>query len=617
MNTTLKRLAALTLLACAAGAPFAVHAEPGTAPASKWVTGYYGGYFWDNGDYQAPEHVDMTAMTHFVFARIGPGGGKTGKPGEIVLGAGTAHDRRDLGPGAAWDKTVEEYMIMRAHQVGTKALIMLGGEGDNAGFIASSQPGVRATFVKNLVDYMVAKDYDGVDVDWEGIPDKAVEEQALLEALIADIRKEANARPRYQDKPVIITFPAGMLNTNIDKVSDHAKRVAALVDQYNFMSYGMGWFGQGWASTTFAPLVGHTGERPMSIASTIQMYEDAGVPRSKLGMGLGFYGMNYAPGYTGPNQKTDGDLSQWSVFDVRWNYAQLHKHGYLDKGIHAWDAATKTTYRVYPGGYTPPSRPEWATGYLSYEEPATILEKGAWAQSTRAGEGAAGTIIWLVNYGTTDGINNPLLTATKKAFLDPNAVEPGPYPNPLPPAPVPTVSVTFAKPNDWGSGWCGTMTVKNVGDVAGWFVAETDFPDTITSLWNGTYTLENKKLVVKGMNWNKMLRPGDSTEIGLCATRPAKPVEPPPPLPDGALTARLITTADWGSGYCAKVAVTNTSAVKAVRWSVKLPVQGTPSGLWNGKYTLENGIMTLSGADWNPDLAPGATNEDAGFCASR
>ncbi|MCC2974405.1 glycosyl hydrolase family 18 protein [Massilia sp. IC2-476] len=614
MKTSLKRLAVLTLMAACASSPWAVQAAE---PASKWVTGYYGGYFWDNGDYQAPEHVDMTAMTHFVFARIGPGGGKSGKPGEIVLGAGSAHDRRDLGPGAAWDKTVEEYMIMRAHQVGTKALIMLGGEGDNAGFIASSQPEVRPLFVKNLVDYMVAKGYDGVDVDWEGIADKAVEEQALLEALIADIRKEANARPRYQQSPVIITFPAGMLNTNIDKVSEHHKRVANLVDQYNFMSYGMGWFGQGWTSTTFAPLTGHKGSRPMSIASTIQMYEDEGIPRSKLGMGLGFYGMNYAPPYTGPDQETDGDLSQWSVFDVRWNYAQLHKHGYLDKGIYAWDAATQTSYRTYPGGYTPATRTDWATGYLSYEEPATIAAKGAWANSNRAGEGAAGTIIWLVNYGTTDGVNNPLLTATKKAFLDPNAVEPGPYPNPLPPAPVPTVSVTFDKPNDWGSGWCGTMTVKNVGDVAGWFVAETDFPDTITSLWNGTYTLENKKLVVKGMNWNKMLRPGDATEIGLCATRPAKPVEPPPQLPAGALTSRLIITGDWGSGYCAKVAVTNTSAVKAVRWSVQLPVQGTPSGMWNGKYTLENGIMTLSGADWNPDLAPGATNDDAGFCASR
>lgn len=614
MKTSLKRLAAFTLLAACASTPWAVQAAE---PASKWVTGYYGGYFWDNGDYQAPEHVDMTAMTHFVFARIGPGGGKKGLPGEIMLGAGTAHDRRDLGPGAAWDKSVEEYMIMRAHQVGTKAIIMLGGEGDNAGFIASSQPDVRPVFVKNLVDYMVAKGYDGVDVDWEGIKDAAVEEQALLEALIADIRQEANSRPRYQANPVIITFPAGMLNTNIDKVSEHHKRVANLVDQYNFMSYGMGWFGQGWTSTTFAPLTGHKKSRPISIASTIQMYEDAGIPRSKLGMGLGFYGMNYAPPFTGPDQPTDGDLKNWSVFDVRWNYAQLHKHGYLDNGIYAWDAATQTSYRTYPGGYTPATRTEWATGYLSYEEPATIAAKGAWAQSSRAGEGAAGTIIWLVNYGTTDGINNPLLTATKKAFLDPNAVEPGPNPNPLPPPPPPVLSVAFNQSSDWGAGWCGTMTVTNVGETPGWWVAEQDFPDTVTSLWNGSWTQEGRKLTVKGMNWNKMLRPGDSTEMGLCATRPAKPIEPPPPPPAGTVTAKLIITGDWKSGYCAKVEVKNAGANKAIGWKVELPVEGTLTGLWNGRYTHQNGVMSLQGPEWKPDLAAGATWDSTGFCATR
>lgn len=615
MRIKLNRLAVASMLSLAMAAPWTANAA---TPTGKWVTGYYGAYFWDNADYQAPEHVDMTAMTHFVFARIGPGGGAKGLPGEIVLGAGTAHDRRDIGPGAAYDLTVEEFLIKRAHQVGTKALIMLGGEGDNAGFKASSQPNVRPTFVKNLVDYMVAKNYDGIDVDWEGIADSNVEEQALLEALIADLRKEANSRPRYQETPVIITFPAGMVNMNIDKVSAHNVRVAAMVDQYNFMSYGMGWFGQGWHSTTFAPLTGHTTNRPMSIAGTIQKYVDAGVPREKLGMGIGFYGMHYAPPYAGPNEVTDGDLSKWSVYDVRWNYAQLHKHGYLESGIYAWDAPTQTSYRTYPGGYTPATRTDWTTGYLSYEEPHTIAAKGAWAQSTREGEGAGGTIIWLVNYGTTNGVNNPLLTAVKKAFIDPDATEPGPYPNPLPPPEPAVVSANLVASNDWGTGYCGTLTVTNVGTFAGEWTVKHPFKDAITSLWNGTYELANQVLTVKGMNWNKKLSPGQSTEIGLCATRPAKPVETPPELPAGALTAKLTVTADWTTGYCANVAVTNTSSVKAVGWTVQVPnVQGTVTSLWNGKYTMNGSTMNLSGPDWNKDLAAGATNSDAGFCAAR
>ena len=90
MRKAIKVLAGLTLMAALP----AMATTPGTQP--KWVTGYYGGYFWDNADYQKPEHVDMTALTHFVFARIGPGGGKTGQPGEVVPGAGNAHDNRDV-----------------------------------------------------------------------------------------------------------------------------------------------------------------------------------------------------------------------------------------------------------------------------------------------------------------------------------------------------------------------------------------------------------------------------------------------------------------------------------------------------------------------------------------
>jgi GH18 family chitinase len=612
MKTRCKTLALATLLAAAGMASAA-------SPTGKWVTGYYGGYFWDNADYQAPEHVDMTALTHFVFARIGPGGGKSGNPGEIVLGGGNAHTERDRGPGAAYDWTVEEFMVKRAHQAGIKALIMLGGEGDNAGFLVSTAPDVRATFVKNLVDYMVQKDYDGIDVDWEGIPSGGELERAQLDALIAELRVEANARPRYQDHPVIITFPAGVLNMNIDKVTEHDVRVAGMVDQLNFMSYGMGWFGQGWTSNTFAPLTGHTPTRPVSIAGTIQKYVDAGVPRTKLGMGIGFYGMNYAPPYTGPNEATDGaDINLWSVTDYRWSYRLLHKYGYLDRGIYAWDAPTQTSYRTYPGGYTPADRPEFATGYLSYEEPATIAAKGAWAQSSREGEGAAGTAIWLINYGTTDGVDNPLLTAVKQSFLDPDAREAGPYPNPLPPPQPLTLNTRLDTPNDWGSGYCGTLTVTNVGTNAGWWTARLPFKDSITSLWNGSYVLADGVLTVRGPDYNKKLRPGQSTEVGLCATRPSTPAEPPPAPPAATVSAKLTITADWTSGYCASVAVTNGSNVKAVGWSVDVPgIAGTISGMWNGKYTLDGNIMHLSGPDWNRDLAPGATNSDAGFCASR
>ncbi|GAB3452968.1 hypothetical protein GCM10027321_02460 [Massilia terrae] len=617
MKPKLKSLAAAALLTITVAAPWSAQAA-----GRPWVTGYYGGYFWDSTLYQAPQHVDMTAMTHFVFARIAPGAGNSGgNPGDVMPGAGTAHTDIDHGPGVPWEKTPEQYLVMRAHQVGTKALIMLGGDDAFGGFHASTDPAVRPAFVKNLVDYMVAHDYDGIDVDWEGIGSSDTENQQRLEALLAELRVEANARPRYQNSPVIITFPGGALNPNADKVTDHIKRVAALVDQYNIMSYCGTWFNYDWNSSTFTPLTAPADKaRPVSIAGTIQMLENAGVPRSKVGMGIGFYGLSYKPPFDRLGMATNPyPMSYFNATDLLWSYTLLNKLGYLSTGTYMWDSETQTSYRTYgAAGYTPAQRTDTTSGYISYEDPATIAAKGAWAQSTRAGEGAAGTIIWLVNYGTTDGVNNPLLTATKKAFLDPNATEPGPNPNPLPDPPPPVITAQQTISSDWGSGYCANMTLTNTGPSAGPWTYKQAFPDTITSLWGGTYTLANGQLSISGPSYSPNLHVGQSTTVGFCATRPAKPVETPPPPPSGALATAVKITADWTSGYCASIAVSNTTTSKVAGWKVDVAnIQGTVSSLWNGKYTMDGSTMHLSGPDWNPDLAAGATNSDVGYCASR
>lgn len=58
--------------------------------------------------------------------------------------------------------------------------------------------------------------------------------------------------------------------------------------------------------------------------------------------------------------------------------------------------------------------------------------------------------------------------------------------------------------------------------------------------------------------------------------------------------------------------------MKIQAWKADIPnVAGTPGGMWNGSYTMDGTTMHLAPPDWNRDLAPGATNDDAGFCASR
>ncbi len=434
--------AAASLVAgLAASAPLLTFSSVAAAPAAPsaaasappdhdpWVTGYYAGWYWDQG--YEPHEIDMSAMTHFVFGRVAPGGGSLdGEPGEVVEGAGSAHDvAASPYPGT----TVEDEAIRLAHAAGAKALLMLGGDGfDGRGFVASTTDAVRPTFVENIVDYLVEHDYDGVDIDWEnciggeawecGVDISVAESVRRLTGLITDIRAEMAERARYASEPGIITFPGYPVSINeLDpdgRVAQWQVDVALLVDQYNLMSYGIGttWNRGGWDSWFSGALDGESGTHPVSIDSSIEAYVASGVPRERIGMGIGFYGIYFGPTITGPRQSTDDAGNDiYEVDDNALAYENLVRLGYLDNGVRHFDAEASSTYRVYGnGGYVPALDPaRHPAGMLSYEDEESIAAKGAYARAGLAG----GTIIWTLNYGALPDGTNPLLQAVKSAFL--------------------------------------------------------------------------------------------------------------------------------------------------------------------------------------------------------
>lgn len=398
-----------------------------TASGTPWVTGYYAGWFWDQS--YPPERVDMTAMTHFVFGRVAPGSGSLGgQAGQLVPGAGTAH-QDGLSPDGV--RSVEDYLVKRAHDAGIKALLMLGGDGgDGLGFLRSTTDATRPAFVRNIVDYLVAHDYDGVDVDWENelhgneeLGVSAAEARRRLKALLVEIRTEAATRARYQgeDRAVIVTFPGYAVSINFlqpgGKVEQWQADVANLVDQYNLMSYGIGtaYSGGGWHSWFSGPIFGATGTTPYDLDSSIKAYVATGVPRNKIGIGIGFYGIYYGPTITGPRQSTEGN-SIFEVADEPLSYANLVRKGYLSHGTLHWDDEARSSYRSYGGGgYIPAVDPNSnPAGFLSFESERSIAAKGEWVRST----GVGGTILWTINYGyLPESQTNPLLAAVKQSFL--------------------------------------------------------------------------------------------------------------------------------------------------------------------------------------------------------
>ena len=391
-----------------------------------WVTGYYLGYFWDY--IYPPEAVDMSTLTHLLFARVAPGSGTLGgQPGQVVKGAGTGHD-----PGLSPDgvNSVEDYLVKKAHAAGKKAVLMLGGEGDGDGFLRSATNAVRPAFVRNLVNYLVTHDYDGIDVDWEDrlegsapLGVSAAEAQRRAIALITELRAEANTRPRYQGgRNFLITFPGYLVSINdlprdgprAGMVEQWQADIANLVDQYNLMSYGIGsaWNQADWYSWFSSPIYGAQPHTPRDLDTSIAAYVKTGVPRGRIGIGIGFYGIFYGPSITGPRQ----DTTHNNIFEVQdrpLRYSELARMGDFSRGTYTWDELSKVGYRSYPGGFSPAGSGINPAGFLSYEDELSIAAKGIYVRQT----GLGGTIIWAINYDHMPDGSSPLLGAVKRNFL--------------------------------------------------------------------------------------------------------------------------------------------------------------------------------------------------------
>jgi len=92
------------------------------------------------------------------------------------------------------------------------------------------------------------------------------------------------------------------------------------------------------------------------------------------------------------------------------------------------------------------------------------------------------------------------------------------------------------------------------------------------------------------------------------------PTEEPPPA-TASVSARLNVTTDWGSGYCADLIVSSTTAIST--WSVSF---STPSAeiytYWNFNRTGTPAAYGATPVGWNSQI-PAGSSQSVGFCANR
>jgi hypothetical protein len=350
-------------------------------PSAHWVDGYYPGY---QSSTLPVAQVNFNDITHLMIGAILPNAN------------GSIDTTFYLGSnGANWATSA----IAAAHAAGRKAILMVGGAGEISGWEGAASSANRNTFVANLLGAVSSFGADGLDLDWEPITDA---DDASILALVQALR---NSGP----PGLILTMPVGAYNQNFPPGagSGDATLFASLyplLDQINLMSYGNAYDYSGWYSWFSSALAGEAGNYPIDIASSVGDLEGFGVPAAKLGVGIGAYGLCFK-NVTQPRVAvSSGDIV--SADDNTMTYAHIVS-AYIPNMAYTYDATAKSPWLSHATAVGSPG-----CTYVTYEDPTSIADKGAWALA----HGLGGTIVWTIAEGHVGNGNDPLLDAAHAAF---------------------------------------------------------------------------------------------------------------------------------------------------------------------------------------------------------
>jgi chitinase len=238
--------------------------------APKRLLAYY--TFWSkwNTPAYSAEHIPYDKLTHIAHAFL-------------LL------DKSKIGSIKVDDGLIEPLLITNAHAAGVKVLISIGG-GDPAQAHAfrkiAADPAIRANFVRNVYNFVVANGYDGVDIDWEIPVDPKDTSNCIM--LMQDLRNQFPA-PQFLLSMAIPADPRSW-GSGFD-----VPALAPLLDFINVMTYD---FYGPWSAHAGlnSPLFqdGADPEQVGSIKTSMNLYAQIyGVPREKLNMGTAFYGYEF------------------------------------------------------------------------------------------------------------------------------------------------------------------------------------------------------------------------------------------------------------------------------------------------------------------------------------
>ena len=356
-----------------------------TARGDLWTTGYYPGY---RQSAMPPSEIDYSALTHIIHFSAMP---RTN---------GTLDDVPN-----SMSFTRSTNLVAVAHAANRKVLFSVGPTGGTI-FTNAASVANLPTFINNLTNFMVVRGYDGIDIDWEPISSS---DSARFTAFINALRVALdNITPRPLLTIAAATQPAliGSLQSQFDQI--------------NIMTYDMSGAYPGWITWHNAPLYNggikfpSTGGFVPSTEETLNTFTNAGVPLSKIGIGIAFYGLMWSGG---EGTTTGGVTMPAQSYTTNPATASLGFNTimstYYQSNLYHWDTNAQAAYLSIDNAGSTNDK------FISYDDERTCQTKVSYARNRQLG----GVMIWELGQGYLTnqpaGKKDPLLQSIKQSLATP------------------------------------------------------------------------------------------------------------------------------------------------------------------------------------------------------
>ncbi|MBM3508371.1 MAG: glycoside hydrolase family 18 protein [Alphaproteobacteria bacterium] len=377
----------------------------------KRVVGYYTSWSIYARNYLANQ-IPAAQVTHINYAFANLVGGV------IALGDHYADVDRFY-PGDCWAPgcrrgNFHQLEIHKQNNPGLRTLISIGGWTWSGGFSdAVLTPASRATFAASIVNFVDQYYFDGADIDWEypvsgGLPSNPTrpQDKQNYTLFLQELRAQFTARSVTTGKQYLLTIAAPANPAIIDNLE--VALIWPLLDWINVMTYD---FHGPWGDPVTgmnAPMFGdpvdpmpEPARSQFNTTRAIDNYLALGVPRSKLQIGVPFYGRGFGGVTAGPN------------FGLYRSYSGPSWPGTWENGVYDWTHLRNSFVNLngYTAHWMDLQRVPWlysptASTFISYDDPRSVSEKVWFVQAADLG----GAMFWEFSCDRQNDLLGPMHT---------------------------------------------------------------------------------------------------------------------------------------------------------------------------------------------------------------